>query len=163
MPGAADPLNLGAIVVVRHAAGAVAILDLCVVGVTPDTMEERGWFDRREEGGKGREGVPWALRNLRERVCVQRFGGDARDERMERLGRRWNSKAVERHFGGRWRAELFGSLRVNGHRVRLNVWYFCSWLLLAREDAEHRRYRMMKKREIRQRAGGDSGPFKACP
>jgi hypothetical protein len=57
-PGSANPLDIGTIVVVRHAAGAVVILDLCIVGVTPDAMEERGWFDRREEGGEGGEGIP---------------------------------------------------------------------------------------------------------
>ena len=41
-PGAADPLNLGALVVVLHVAEAVAILDFCVIGVTPDAMEARG-------------------------------------------------------------------------------------------------------------------------
>lgn len=157
-PGAADPLNIGALVVVRHAARAVVILDFRVVRVTPDAMEERGRFDRREEGRDGGEGVPGALRDLRERVCVQRFGGDGREERVERLGRRWDSEAaVERHFGGGGRAELLsGSLLVNDHRVRLGVLYFRSWLLLAREDAEHR-----KEREIRERADGESSPFMA--
>jgi hypothetical protein len=44
-PGTADPLNLGAIVVVRHAARAVTIVNFGVVGVASDAVEERGWFE----------------------------------------------------------------------------------------------------------------------
>ena len=88
-PGAANPLDIGAIFVVRHTAGAVAILNLGVIGVTAGAVEGRGWLERREERGEGREGVRWARRDLREQVCVQRFGRDGRDERVERFGRRF--------------------------------------------------------------------------
>ncbi len=48
---AADPLDLGALVVVRHAARPVAVLDFGVVGVAPDAVKKRGRLERREEGG----------------------------------------------------------------------------------------------------------------
>jgi len=47
----ADPLGLAASVIVRHAAGAVVILDFNVVGVTPDAVEQRWRGKRREERG----------------------------------------------------------------------------------------------------------------
>ena len=48
---AANPLDLGALVVVRHVARPVAVLDIGVVGVAPDTVKKWRRLERREEGG----------------------------------------------------------------------------------------------------------------
>ena len=47
---APDPLDASALVA-RHAARPVAVLDFGLVGMAPDTVEEWGWHERREEGG----------------------------------------------------------------------------------------------------------------
>jgi hypothetical protein len=49
-PRTADPLDFGAVVVVWHAARAIPVLDISIVGVTPDAVEE--WW-RGESGEKG--------------------------------------------------------------------------------------------------------------
>jgi hypothetical protein len=78
----ADPLDIGAVVIVRHAARAVCILDFRVVCMAPDTVEEWGWSERREKGGKCDEGVGWRRGNMVEHVCVERLRGDGSNECM---------------------------------------------------------------------------------
>lgn len=48
---ATDPLDIGALVVVRHAARPVVVIDFCVVSVATDAVEARWWFESREKGG----------------------------------------------------------------------------------------------------------------
>jgi hypothetical protein len=78
----ADPLDMGTVVIVRHAARAVCILDFRVVCMAPDTVEEWRRSERREKGGKCDEGNWWRCGNMGEHVCVEGFGGDGGDEGM---------------------------------------------------------------------------------
>ena len=48
---ATDPLDIGAVVVVRHTARSVVIIDFCEIGVATDTVEERWWLESREKRG----------------------------------------------------------------------------------------------------------------
>ena len=64
----ADPLELDAILIVRHAAGAVIVLDFGVVCVTPDAVEQRWEGERREKRGQGDEGVRRRGQNVSEHV-----------------------------------------------------------------------------------------------
>ena len=64
---APDALDVSALVVARHAARPVAVLDFGVVGMAPDTVEEWGWRERRD-------GVGWASRDVHELERVQRLG-----------------------------------------------------------------------------------------
>ena len=48
---ATDPVDIGALVVVRHTARSVIIIDFCVVGVATDAVEARWWLESREKGG----------------------------------------------------------------------------------------------------------------
>ena len=74
-----DPLDIDAVVIVRHKARSVVIIDFCVAGVATDAVEEWRWFEGRKERGQGREGVRWGVRDMCEHVCVQGFRGDTRD------------------------------------------------------------------------------------
>ena len=76
----ADPLDLGAIIVMWHATRTVAVLDIRVVLVAPDAVEEWGRGEGREKGRKGGEGVWWRGWDVVEHVCVQGLCGDGSDE-----------------------------------------------------------------------------------
>jgi hypothetical protein len=75
-----DPLDIGALNVVRHTARSVVIINFCVVGVATNAVEEWWWLEGREKGGQSHEGVRWGVRDMCERICVQGFRGDMGDE-----------------------------------------------------------------------------------
>ena len=49
-PGAADPLDVGTVVVVWHAARAIRVLDIRIVAVAPDAVEDWRWGESCEKG-----------------------------------------------------------------------------------------------------------------
>ena len=67
---ATDPLDIGTIIIVRHTARSVVIIDFCVVGVATDAVEEWWWLKGREKGGQSHEGVWRGVRDMCEHVCV---------------------------------------------------------------------------------------------
>ena len=86
---AADPLDIGAVVVMRHTARSITILNFRVVDVAPDAVEDWGRGERREKGGKGDKDVWWGFGNMGKHVCVQRLWGDGGDEGVEAFRRWW--------------------------------------------------------------------------
>ena len=44
-----DVLDIDAVIVVRHTARSVVIIDFCVVGVATDAVEEWWWLEGREK------------------------------------------------------------------------------------------------------------------
>jgi hypothetical protein len=79
---ATDPLDVGALVIVRHTTRPVGILDFRIICVTPDTVDEWRRCERREKGGKCSEGIWWRRGDMGKHVCVQGLWGYGVDEGM---------------------------------------------------------------------------------
>jgi hypothetical protein len=84
-----DALDVSAVIVVRHMARPVCILNVGVIGMTADAVETWRWCECREEGCQRRERVWWRDGDIRKHVCVQGLGGNCGDKGVQRLGCRW--------------------------------------------------------------------------